>query len=183
MSASVVARRYAKALYELAAEQKSTEKVQRDLAELAQALESNAELRNVFENPKFGPDLKKKVLQSVAARMGTSPVVVSTLKLLVDRGRVSAIPALSEAFATLAEERSGRIRAEIISALPLAETYTRELEKALSDATGRKVVLVKKVDPSIIGGVIAKVGDKVFDGSLKNKIHDLHAQLVAGAST
>jgi F-type H+-transporting ATPase subunit delta len=107
--------------------------------------------------------------------------VVSTLKLLVDRRRINAIGDLSEAFATIAERRSGRVRAEIITATPLPDAYYAQLEKTLSEVTGRQVTIQKRTDPSIIGGVVARVGDTVFDGSIANRLKDLRTQLLSSS--
>jgi F-type H+-transporting ATPase subunit delta len=180
-ASSVAARRYAKALYELAAESKQVDKVRADLADLAKTFETNAELRALVENPAFTPDVKKKAIGAIAQRMSASPLVVSTLKLLVDRRRVGAIGELSEAFATIAERRSGRIRAEIITAAPLPDAYYAQLEKTLSEVTGRQVTIQKRTDPSIIGGVVARVGDTVFDGSIANRLKDLRTQLLSSS--
>ena len=183
MSASTVAaRRYAKALYDLAAEAKLVDKVRQDLADFAKTFEASAELRGVVENPAFTPDMKKKAIGAIAQRMGAAPIVISTLKLLVDRRRIGAVGDLSEAFATLAERKSGRVRAEIITATPLPDAYYAQLEKALADVTGRQITLLKRTDPSIIGGVVAKVGDTVFDGSIANRLKDIKAQLLEKAA-
>jgi F-type H+-transporting ATPase subunit delta len=180
-ASTVAARRYAKALYELAAESKQVDKVRGDLADLAKTFETSAELRALVENPAFTPDTKKKAIGAIAQRMGASALVVSTLKLLVDRRRISAIGELSEAFATIAERRSGRVRAEIITATPLPDAYYAQLEKTLSEVTGRQVTIQKRTDPSIIGGVVARVGDTVFDGSIANRLKDLRMQLLASS--
>jgi len=181
-ASTVAARRYAKALYELAAEAKQVEKVRTDLADLAKAFETSAELRTLVENPAFPPDVKKKAIIGVATRMGCSPTLLSALKLLVDRRRIGPIGDLPEAFATTAEPRSGRIRAEIITAAPLPDAYYAQLEKTLSEVTGRQVSILKRTDPSIIGGVVARVGDTVFDGSVANRLKDLRAQLLEKAA-
>ncbi|GAB4212597.1 MAG: F0F1 ATP synthase subunit delta [Sandaracinaceae bacterium] len=181
-ASSVAARRYAKALFELATEAKQVDKVRADLADLADTFEKSAELRALIENPAFTPDVKKKAVSAIAARMGCAPVLQSTLKLLVDRRRLSGLRDLADAFAAIAERRSGRVRAEVITAAPLPDAYYAQLEKALADVTGRQITLVKRTDPSIIGGVVARVGDTVFDGSIANRLKDLRAQLLEKAA-
>lgn len=181
-ASSVAARRYAKALYDLAAEAKVVEKVRQDLADLAKTFETNAELRQLVENPAFTPEMKKKAIAAIATRMGAAPVLLSTLKLLVDRRRIGALGDLSEAFTTLAERKSGRVRAEIITASPLPDAYYAQLEKTLSEVTGRQVTILKRTDPSIIGGVVARVGDTVFDGSIANRLKDIRTQLLEKAA-
>ncbi|MBN8611618.1 MAG: ATP synthase F1 subunit delta [Deltaproteobacteria bacterium] len=181
-ASSVAARRYAKALYELASESKQVEKVRQDLTDLAKTFETNAELRQLVENPAFGPEAKKKAIVALAQRMGAAPVLISTLKLLVDRRRIGALGDISEAFTTIAERKSGRVRAEIITATPLPDAYYAQLEKTLSEVTGRQVTILKRTDPSIIGGVVARVGDTVFDGSIANRLKDIKQQLLEKAA-
>lgn len=180
---SVAARRYAKALFELALEAEKTqkgqlEKTRKDLEDLASSLESNAELRALIENPKFTTDAKKKALGAVAQRMGVVPNVLTLVKMLVERRRLTSLSAIAEAFASLSERRSGRVRAEIITASPLADSYYAQLEKTLAEVTGRQVTLVKRTDPSIIGGVVTRVGDTVYDGSIANRLRDIKQQLL-----
>lgn len=180
MSASTVAaRRYAKALYELADETRQVDKVRGDLAALASALDASAELRAVMSNPAFTPDQKKNVIVRVAERLGAHKHVTSTLQLLVDRGRIGELGELSIAFGALAERRSGRVQAEVVSATPLDVGYCARLEKTLRELTGREVTLVKRTDPSLIGGIVTRIGDTVFDGSIANRLKDLEASLLA----
>ncbi|MFO0714765.1 MAG: ATP synthase F1 subunit delta [Sandaracinus sp.] len=181
-ASSVAARRYAKALYELASESKQVDKVRADLAELAKTFETNAELRALVENPAFTPEVKKKAIAAIGARMGCAPILLSTLKLLVDRRRLGALGELSEAFAAIAERKSGRVRAEIITAAPLPDAYYAQLEKTLNEVTGRQVTITKRTDPSIIGGVVTRIGDTVFDGSIANRLKDIKQQLLEKAA-
>ncbi len=178
-ASSVAARRYAKAVYELASEAKQADAVHAQLGAFAGALESSPELRGVVESPRFAPAEKKKVVARVAERLGATKLVVSTLQLLVDRGRLGEIREIADAFATLVERHSGRVRAEVVSASPLPESYYAQLEKTLRQVTGREVTLVKRTDPSLIGGLVTRVGDTVFDGSIASRLKDLKATLLA----
>jgi len=179
----VAARRYAKALFELASEAKLVDKVRADLADLAKSFEASPELRALIENPAFTPTVKKTAILAIAARMNVSPVVQNTLQLLVDRNRVGMLGAISDSFDVIAERQSGRVRAEIITAAPLSDAYYAELEKALASVTGRQVTLVKKTDPSIIGGIVTRVGDTVYDGSIANRLKDIRTQLLEKSAT
>ncbi|AKF05463.1 ATP synthase F1 subunit delta [Sandaracinus amylolyticus] len=182
MIASGVAKRYAKALFELASEQKTVETIGKGLADVAGALESSVELRGVLENPKYLPETKKQVVRGVAERAGAPTMLVNALMMLTERGRLVHLRAISDAYQSMAEAQAGRLRAEVISATQLPEAYYAELERTLSEATGRKVQLVRRTDPSLIGGVVAKVGDVVFDGSIKNRLRDIRHQLLVAAS-
>jgi F-type H+-transporting ATPase subunit delta len=179
MSASAVARRYAKALLQLADESKQTEKVARDLSDLRATWDGSAELRNLFENPGFSTEVRKKVLEALAKRMGLAPLLMNTLLLLSDRRRLRYLPEIAEAFTDLAEAKSGRVRVTVTTASALPDKYFAELQKVLESATGRKVVVEKHEDPSIIAGVVTRIGDKVFDGSVRNRLVELKDTLLS----
>lgn len=178
MTVSIVGRRYAKAVFALAELDNAVAEVGKHLGEFVDTYTGSPELRAVFENPAFGQDVRRKIIVEIAARSGMHDAVRNTLQLLSDRGRLSHIGELREAYETMAQERSGEIRAEITSAAPLPEHYFIQLQKRLSEVTGKKVVLVKKTDPDLIGGVIARIGDQVFDGSVKNRLSGLKEELL-----
>ncbi len=179
MIGSAVAKRYATALYELAHEQSAVDRIGKDLADLAVTWSASEELRRTFENPQFALEEKKKIIAAIADRAAVHPLFKNLLMMLSDRRRLVHLPEIAETYAHIAERRSGRIRAEIVTATKLPEAYYAQLQKTLEDATGKKVVLVRREDPSLIGGVITKVGGRVFDGSLKNRLRGLRAQLLA----
>lgn len=178
-----VGKRYARALFELATEGKQVDSIGRALLDVAAAMRSSAELRTVFQDPKNAPETKRKVIQAIAQKAGAPPIVVNALAMLADRNRLEHLGAIADAYQAMAEQAAGRLRAEVISAGPLPDAYYRELEKALSEATGRQVTLVRREDPSLIGGVVTKVGDTVLDGSIKNRLRDIRHQMLVAATT
>ena len=100
------------------------------------------------------------------------------LRLLSDRQRLSHVLEIADAYDAMAEARAGKVRAEVITASQLPPQYYAELENVLRSATGKDVVLVHRVDPSLVGGVVTKVGDRVFDGSLKSRLTELRDELL-----
>jgi len=172
-------RRYARALLDLAGEQGQIERVGTDLRDLDVAWKEGAELREVFENPSFSAASRAAVIDTITTRMGVLPVVRNTLRLLSDRHRIRHLPEVVEAFEELAQEREGRVRAEVITARPMTESYREQLRSTLERVTGKKVVLVTREDPSIIGGVVTRVGDKVFDGSIKHQLAEIRDDLLS----
>lgn len=179
MSSSSVGRRYAKALLSLADEQKQTARVQKELVDFAETWKASPELRSVFENPKVDDASRKKVLGAVLDRMAASPLVKNALNLLAERGRLKHVPEVADAFSGLASARTGTITAEVTTASALPESYFAELQKALEKATGKKVTLVTKQDPSLIAGVVTRVGDRVIDGSVRSRLSELQEELLA----
>ncbi len=175
---SAVGRRYGKAVLGLAVEQKQVDQVSKSLADLKKAWEDSEELREVFENPSVSAQDRRKVIDALATRMGLSPLVKNTLKLISDRRRTRYLPEIIDAYERLAEERAGRVRAEVITATGMPEAYYAQLQRALEQVTGKKVTLLKRQDPSIIGGVVARVGDKVFDGSIRTRLDELKDELL-----
>jgi F-type H+-transporting ATPase subunit delta len=179
VSNATISRRYAKALLELAEAATQTPTVQKALTAFADAWVANDGLREVFENPTITADSRHKVLEQVAMRVAAPPVLKNTLKLLADRGRMALIPELATAFSVMAQNATGQVEAEVTTASAMPEQYYVELQKVLEKVTGKKVVVVRKQDPSIIAGVITRVGDKVFDGSVRNRLTELKEQLLA----
>ena len=177
MRTGPLGRRYAKALLELADEAKETEKVQADLLDLVATWDRSAELRAVVENPSVSSEVRASLVKALATRMGLSPVLRDTLLLLSDRRRLKHLPEVADAFTELSEARAGRVRAEVTTAGPMPAAYFTELSKTLERVTGKKVVLVKHEDPSLIAGVVTRVGDRVYDGSVKNQLQKLSAEL------
>lgn len=175
---SAIGRRYAKALLELATEQKQEDAMGAQLDALAASWETSAELRDVFQSPNVDAGDRTKVVDALAARMALSPTTKNAVKLLADRNRLRYIRAIARAFHTLREERGGVVVAEVVTATALPEAYFLELSRALALVTGRKVRIEKSVDASLIAGVVTKVGDKVFDGSVKNRLVELRASML-----
>jgi len=177
MSSGSLAKRYARAVFELADEAKQVERVGKDLQDVSSMWSSSSELQELFKNPGFAADVRKQVLTDLATRAALSPTVRNTLLYLSDRGRLSALPLIAQTYARLAEEKAGGVRAEVISASPLTEAYYQSLQRTLEQATGKKVTIEKKTDPSLIAGVVTRVGDQVFDGSVRNRLNELRDSL------
>ena len=173
MSISIVARRYAQALLELGLELGQLDKIVEDVTTVAETWDANAELRNAVENPLVPHAAKKAVMGELADAIGANPTTRSTLQLLVDRRRTKTLPYLARALRMLADARMGLVRAEVTSVGPLPESYYARLQAQLEKMTGMRVFVDRKPDPSLIGGVVARIGDRVFDGSLRTRLHSM----------
>jgi F-type H+-transporting ATPase subunit delta len=180
---SAIGRRYAKALLDLAREQGELEPVLRDVAALSDAWKASEEFREVVRNPVIPRPAVKSVLMGVMDRLGSSRLVRNTVSLLADKGRAAKLEDVLRALEELAEAESGQVRVEVISAKPLHDTYYLRLAQKLQRATDRKVVLIKKEDPSLIAGVVTRVGDRIFDGSLSNQLSELRETLLTVGGT
>lgn len=170
MSVQIVARRYAKALLELGIEQKQLDRIVDDVSTVADAWRTSAELRNAIENPLVALQIKKALMGDLADQIGAHPTTRSALLLLVDRRRMRTLPYLAQSLAELADHHKGIARAEVTTAAPLSDTYYRRLQAQLETMTGKRVVIDRRSDPSLIGGVVTRIGDRVFDGSLRTRL-------------
>ena len=181
MRASAAARRYARALFELAREEHRVAEVRGELDRTSNLLAESGELRDALLTPLHPVDERKGVLDAVSASLELSTTVRHFQSYLIDQRRLVDFPAICEEFARLADETSGLLTAEVTAASPLDDRRKDRLRRALSQATGREVRLEVKVDPELIGGAIAKVGDVVFDGTLSAQINHLRANLMKGS--
>ena len=180
---SALGRRYAKALLDLAREQGDMDVVLRDVGTLSGAWKVSAELRAIVRNPVVPRPALKAAVDAVMEKLGTSRLVRNTVNLLADKGRLGSLEDVLQALDELAEAETGRVRVEVVSAKPLADAYYARLTEKLKRVTDREVVLVKKEDPSLIGGVVTRIGDQVFDGSLSNQLSELRETLLADGNT
>lgn len=178
MTASVIGRRYGRALLELASEAGQETEVRKGLEQLLVSWNESAELRGIFENPGVGAEQRRAILDALGSKMGLPGLVTNTLKLLADRRRVRHVPELVEAYLELADADAGGLRAEVTTAGEMPESYFADLQKTLSENLGREVTLVKKQDPALIAGVVTKVGDLVFDGSLRSRLRELEDSML-----
>jgi F-type H+-transporting ATPase subunit delta len=178
--ASAAARRYARALFSLAREERRVEAVREDLAGLARLLDDSPELRRAVLRPLHPGAQRRAVLRAVCARLGAGETVQKFCAFLVDQRRIIDFAGIRQAYDELADEAEGRTRARVTSATPLREDQRARLKRALEARTGRSVELEEKVDASLIGGAIAEVRGLVFDGSLRTQLRQLRTSLTRG---
>lgn len=173
MIPGVIARRYATALLELGTETGQLDTLVEELQRAAQAYESSAELRTTLADPLVAVQAKQQILAEVADRLGLGQAAKNTLNLLLDRRRVKALPPIAARLRAMADEKRGLLRAEVHTAMPLPEEYFTQLQQQLERVTGRRIALDRKLDPTLICGVVARVGDTVYDGSLIARLRRL----------
>jgi F-type H+-transporting ATPase subunit delta len=176
---SALGRRYAKALLDLAREQGEIDSVLRDVDALSGAWKASAELREIVGNPVIPKPALKAAVDAVMEKLGCSKLVRNTVNLLADKGRLAHLEEVLQALEELAEAETGRVRVEVVSAKPLSDAYYDRLTEKLKRVTDREV----KQDPSLIGGVVTRVGDQVFDGSLSDRLSELRETLLANGHT
>jgi F-type H+-transporting ATPase subunit delta len=173
VSASVIAGRYAQALLELGVAQGDLDKIVEEMAIFAAAWEASADLRNAVENPLVAHPAKKAVVGDLADRIGATITSRHALMLLVDRRRAKVLPAIARRLRELADARKGILRAQVTTAAPLSAAYYTRLQARLEGMTGKRVLIERNVDPSLIAGVVTRIGDRIIDGSLRTRLHSL----------
>jgi F-type H+-transporting ATPase subunit delta len=177
MASAGAPRRYARALFALAREEERVEPVRDELATMARLLEEVPQLRQALLQPLYPAAQRKAVLAALAERLGTSTLLRHFLQFLIDQRRLIDFLAVRAEYERLADEAAGRIHAELVSAAPLADAQVERLRRALARRSGRDVAIRSSVDPALLGGVVAKLGDLVFDGSLRTQLVQLRSSL------
>ncbi len=180
MSTETIARRYSTALADVVKDASETETVKIELASWGELFQNNDDLKTVFSNPAITHANKEKVLNSLIARTKPSKITANFLKVLLQNGRLADLGDINTRFASVLEERSGVVSAEITSARELPADERGEFERNLEKITGKKVKINYAIDKDIIGGVVTRIGSTVYDGSVKTKLENLKEQLVNG---
>lgn len=172
MSQVPVARRYARALLDAAAAQ--ADQVLEQLEAVAGLLDSHPDLRALVSSPALTRAQRLGLVEVIINNsVSMLPAVANLLKLLNERSRFEALPFIVRQFRDLVDARLGRVRGKVTSAVALGESQTDALKKQLETLTQRKVVLETKVDSKLLGGVVAQVGSKMYDGSLRSQLNSL----------
>ena len=172
-----IARRYAKALFSLAVETGRVEAWSDALVALRGAVDSSVDLQDVLSNPVYSKDERRPIVEGLARAMKLDQEPTSLLLLLGDRNRLGYLSAIVMTFRELADAHLGRIRASVVSAVPLDASAVQAIADRLAQSTHSKVLLDRSVDPALLGGVVAHVGNLVYDGSVRTQLEDLRRQL------
>lgn len=169
-------RGYAEALFSVAEAEDALGAVEDELFSFAKALEQNTPLRQALTDPALPVENKKATIRDILGERA-HPLTATLLGLVVESGRAKELPRIVEELATLAAERRQNALAEVRTVVPLSEEKRKQIAKALSRATGRAIEVKAVVDPTVIGGVLARVGDEVFDGTVRTRLNDAKQHL------
>ena len=173
-----LARRYARAILELGTEHRNLDQLGAQLRALAQAMKVSDELLSSLTNPAIRRADRRKVIDALLQRVGASQHVRNVVYILLDGERLASLPAISREVDAMIEARSGRISAEVTSARPLDAAELAQISAALEKLSGKQVSITRREDPDLLGGVVAKVGDTVYDGSLRTQLRSLRDELI-----
>ncbi|SFQ48338.1 F0F1 ATP synthase subunit delta [Nitratireductor indicus] len=172
-----MAGRYAGSLFELAKEAKAISTVEADLGRFEKILSESADLQRLVESPVFSADDQFKAIGAVLDKAKIGGLVGNFLRVVAKNRRLFAVPQMIRAFRLIAAEDRGEVSAEVTSAHALSAAQEKELAATLKDVAGKDVAVNLTVDPSILGGLVVKIGSRQIDTSLKTKLNSLKLAL------
>jgi len=170
---TILAKRYAKALFAIGKEDGKYEAYNQALQGVAGLFSSHPEVEDALTNPLYPLDLREKAMAAIVKSTGVDKVMGNFLNLLVQKKRAVILPEIAEVFQTMVDEDKNISHGSVVTAVELSAELQDKVQETLEKLTGKKVELKASVDPSIIGGIIAKVGDLVLDGSIKTQLASL----------
>jgi F-type H+-transporting ATPase subunit delta len=176
-----IARRYAKALRFLAAEAERLEPVAQELIRFERVLADEAALRAALLQPWVKAAAKRAIVTGIAERLELSPLCRNFLALVAQKRRLALLPEIVSAYRALVDEAAGRARARVRSAVPLTDTQRAAIRERLGRRLGRTVLLETEVDPSLIGGFVAEVGQRLWDASLVGQLRRVRERITSDA--
>jgi F-type H+-transporting ATPase subunit delta len=168
-----VAERYASALFELAKDQGQQAAVEQDLIKFQALMDQSEDLRHLVSSPVFTADAQGKAIAAISAKAGISGLTSNFFRVLAANRRLFATADIVKAYRTIAARARGEVAAEVTSALPLTDVQMQALKDQLRGTVGKDVTITANVDPSLLGGLVVKVGSKMIDSSLRTKLDTL----------
>jgi len=170
---TILAQRYARALFSLGKEKKGkNESYSKALGAIAELYKEES-IENALVNPLYPLDVRQKVMAKIAKSAKADSILTSFLNLLIEKKRADILPDIAHEMQVMVDQEQNISHGSVVSAIKLDKALKEKIQQALERITGNKVILEASVDPSIIGGVIAKVGDLVLDGSIKTQLNGL----------
>jgi len=174
---TILAKRYAKALFAIGKENGKYEAYSEALKAVAALFETNPEVEDALTNPMYPVDVREKAMAAIIISMDTDKVMGNFLNLLVQKKRAVILPEIAEEFQIMVDDDKNISHGTVVSAVELDTDLQNKIQETLEKITGKKVELTASVDSSIIGGMIAKVGDLVLDGSIRTQLASLKGSI------
>lgn len=172
-----VARRYARAIFDLAQERDLVDQVDQELNLVATMVESNRQLKAVMNDVLISPEVKRDLVERIFAGK-VSPLVMNFLQLVVRKRREAWIPVMYRSFLDLANEARGIVEVEVRSAVPLPNETLVTLQSKLQTRFGKRVKFETQVAPELLGGLVVRVGDELMDGSVRTRLRRIHDRMI-----
>ena len=176
----VLAKRYAKAVIDLAQEAGILKEVGEDLDRTASLFADSPELSNIFADPTIAPEAKERVLAQVLEKEGVQELTMKFIHVVLLKDRILGIGAIARAYRDFSDQLENKIRAKVISAAQLSKDEQSRIKDALSKISGKNVAMEVEVDEGLLGGVVTYMGSQVYDGSIKNQLTQIKDNLSKG---
>ena len=170
---------YANALADVALAQGAADAALKQLVDFAAAFEVSSELRNFLTSPGVPREAKHGVIEKIAARIGAGKIIRNFLFVIADHRRTHILPEILTTFEDVIRQRQGVAEAEISSATELTASQKKKFSQTLERLTGKKIQAKYSLDPSLMGGAVVRVGDTIYDGSVRNSLNEMRARLAA----
>jgi len=170
---------YANALADVALAQGAADPALKQLSDFQAAYAESAELRNVLANPAVTREAKHGVIEKIAVRLGAGKIIRNFLFVIADHQRTHILPEIVQAFQEVVRQRQGMARAEIATAVELSAAQKKRFSQILERVTGKKIEARFSLDPALLGGAVVRVGDTIYDGSVRNSLNEMRARLAA----
>jgi len=170
---------YANALADVALAQGAADAALKQLNDVAAAFASSSELRNVMASPAVPREAKHGVIEKIAARAGAGKIIRNFLFVIADHHRTHILPEIVAAFEGVVRQRQGVAEAEISSAVELSAAQKKKFAQTLERITGKKIEAKYSLDPTLLGGAVVRVGDTIYDGSVRSSLNEMRARLAA----
>ncbi|MBN2687842.1 MAG: ATP synthase F1 subunit delta [Deltaproteobacteria bacterium] len=177
MRGSEIAKRYSKAFFAIAAEEARYEEYYNELTIFSSLLEQNDNLKGFFINPMFAQTDKAAVLNEVLKKIKVSPITANFLRLLVDKRRIGALQDIGACYQDLMDSVLGKVRVQVKSAYKLSDDMMAQIKATMEKITEKTVEMETERDASLLGGVVVKVGDTLYDGSVKTQLSNIRELL------
>ena len=170
---------YANALADVALAQGAADAALKQLNDVAAAFAASGELRNVLASPAVPREAKHGVIEKIAARAGAGKIIRNFLFVIADHQRTHILPEIVAAFDGVIQQRQGVAEAEISSAVELSAAQKKKVAQTLERITGKKIEPKYSLDPTLLGGAVVRVGDTIYDGSVRSSLNEMRARLAA----
>jgi F-type H+-transporting ATPase subunit delta len=170
---------YANALADIALEQGAAEPSAKQLDNFGETYAQSAELRTFLASPAVSVEAKHGVIEKIVKRLGASKIIRNFLFVIADHRRTHLIPEIIATFQQVIRQRQGVAEAEVSSAVELSAAQKKELAATLARLTGKKIEPKYSLDPALLGGAVVRIGDTIYDGSLRNRLNEMRARLAA----
>ena len=172
------ARRYARALVDIAESRGVLDETGEALSEIAGEFQGNQELRRILLNPRFARTERVKILDEIMSASGASELLRNFVRVVAEKDRIGELSDMAHSYRQLADEKRGRVRAQVSTAYDLDAEAIEGLREKLSEITGSEVLMEVETDETLIGGLVCRVGGVVMDGSIKNQLRNLRNTLI-----